>query len=78
MSHAIPPQVFVELPPADLGLCAFPDLRRRGNDRAPVRLPRDSETPAYVHAPHWYDQLTLFFGAYTPWVSIDALSGANR
>ena len=51
-------KVFVELPPADLGLCAFPDLTNGG---AAVKL--DANTPAYVHAPHWYDQLTLFFGA---------------
>lgn len=53
-------KVFVELPPADLGLCAFPDLTAAGGRPAPLA---DGATPAYVHAPHWYDQLTLFFGA---------------
>jgi hypothetical protein len=65
-------KVFVELPPADLGLCDFPDLRDAGN----AAMIPGGGAPAYVHAPHWYDQLTLFFGAYTPWVSIDAATGA--
>ena len=50
-------RLFVELPPADLGLCSFPDLR---------------EGTHYVHAPHWYDQLTLFFGHFRSWFSLDA------
>ena len=58
---------FVELPPVDLGLPgadmgAFPKL-------SPEAL------PGIVHAPHWYDQLTLFFGHYLHRVSIDARTG---
>lgn len=25
-----------------------------------------------MHAPHWYDQLTLFFGHFRPWCTLDA------
>ena len=52
-------RLFIELPPADLKLCAFPDLR---------------EGTQYVHAPHWYDQITLFFGHFRPWCTLDAAS----
>jgi hypothetical protein len=56
--------LFVELPPADLGLCAFPtiDVRALGG--------------GVVHAPHWYDQLTLFLGRFVPFAAIDVQSGA--
>mmetsp|Transcript_22497 Transcript_22497/g.69496 ORF Transcript_22497/g.69496 Transcript_22497/m.69496 type:complete len:627 (-) Transcript_22497:453-2333(-) len=65
-------RIFVELPPADLDLCAFPDFSDgRGG---PAKLP-DGSGGAYVHSPHWYDQLTLFFGRYRPYVAIDAVSG---
>lgn len=56
--------IFVEMPPADLGLCTFPvlDVAHLGG--------------GIVHAPHWYDQLTLFLGRFVPWVSIDVQRGS--
>jgi hypothetical protein len=56
--------LFVELPPADLGLCKFPtiDVRALGG--------------GVVHAPHWYDQLTLFLGRFVPFAAIDVQSGS--
>jgi len=55
--------LFVELPPADLKLGTFPklDVAALGGH--------------VVHAPHWYDQLTLFFGRYTPWIGLDVAHG---
>jgi len=56
--------IFVEMPPADLGLCPFPvlDVAHLGG--------------GIVHAPHWYDQLTLFLGKFVRWVSIDVQKGS--
>jgi len=58
--------IFLEMPPADLGLCTFPkmDVEKLGG--------------AVVHAPHWYDQLTLFLGRFVPWASFDVQSGTPR
>jgi hypothetical protein len=53
---------FVELPPHDLGVCDFPQIQ-------------PSELRGAVHAPHWYDQLTLFLGRFIPWAAIDVKSG---
>lgn len=57
------PMLFIEMPPADLGLADFPtvDVEALGG--------------AVVHAPHWYDQLTLFFGRYIAWASLDVQHG---
>ena len=48
---------FVELPPADLGLSTFPTIGR-------------DELPGMVHAPHFYDQLTLFLGRNISWAAL--------
>lgn len=58
--------LFVEMPPADLGLCTFPkmDVAKLGG--------------AVVHAPHWYDQLTLFLGRFVSWAAIDLEVGVPR
>jgi len=55
--------IFLEMPPADLGLAAFPkmDVKTMGG--------------GMVHAPHWYDQLTLFLGKFVPWASLDVQTG---
>lgn len=50
------------MPPLDLGLCTFPKIT-------------SSTLPGMVHAPHWYDQLTLFLGKYTPWFAFDVGTG---
>jgi len=56
--------IFVEMPPADLGLCPFPifDTEHLGG--------------GVVHAPHWYDQLTLFLGKFVKWASFDVQKGS--
>jgi len=58
---------FVELPPLDLGL--------PGADHESFPKMDPKAMPGVVHAPHWYDQLTLFFGSYYKYVSLDARTG---
>eukprot|EP01065_Artemidia_motanka_P003845 TRINITY_DN1183_c0_g2_i1.p1 TRINITY_DN1183_c0_g2~~TRINITY_DN1183_c0_g2_i1.p1 ORF type:complete len:781 (+),score=117.23 TRINITY_DN1183_c0_g2_i1:96-2438(+) len=49
--------VFVELPPHDLGLSEMPNI--------------GTQLGTVVNATHWYDNLTLFLGAYKAVVSFD-------
>ena len=64
--------LFVELPPADLGLCEFPKLGNAPGDGANANPLAGARV---VHAPHWYDQLTLFLGKFVPSFSLDVASG---
>ena len=51
LGSADAPMCFVEMPPADLGLCSFPSIGKE-------------ELPNAINAAHWYDQITLFAKRY--------------